>query len=298
MTSPLQTTSSPQTYTSSTSSTSKRLSDYEPLARICAAFVLELFVPSTSTCTPNSYEALPYFIAVAFSHSQLPETNALAALTLLQRLKSHRPNRTLPPAAGGHEAERLFFSSYITATKVLSDDRYRLQFWVKVGQNKFSTEDVTQMEKEFFEDLDWDVRIDDATLAIYQLLVERRKQVDETKAQDSWKSRSGSMESNTSSDSSESTGSSWGSSYTSGSPSTSLPSTPADPAISDPVIAAGLLRMKESEQNLASLGQRIEELQGKFESLASSPCRSQAHSPKPHHSTRQAIKEKLRLVFH
>ncbi|KAJ3561646.1 hypothetical protein NP233_g10072 [Leucocoprinus birnbaumii] len=288
MSSPHEVTSSPSTYSGSSSSSSKRLSDYEPLAKICASFVLELFAPESFSDTRKPFETLPYFIARAFSQSQLPEANALAALTLLQRLKSHSPTRSLSSAAKGREAERLFLSSYIAATKVLSDDRYRLQFWVVVGQNKFSTDELAQMEKEFFEGLEWDVRIDDATLAIYQLLVERRKQVDETKN----KPRSSSMESHSSAGSLDSADSS----STGSSLSSTMPSTPADPALSDPVIAAGLLRMKESEENMASLDQRIEELQKKFDSLAASaPCRSQAHSPKPH---RHGLREKLRHVFH
>lgn len=293
-------TSSPLTYAGGANAP-KRLADYESLAKICSSFMLELFAPTSSLdCAGGPHESLPYFIAVAFSQSQLPDANALAALTLLQRLKSRHPTRAFSPTPERNEAERLFLSSYIAATKVLSDDRYRLQFWVKVGQNKFTVEELTKMEKEFFEDLGWDVRIDDATLAIYQLLVERRKQVEEAKDPDRWNSRSGSIESQSSSDSSESSGPpSWGSCGTGGSPASSFPSTPSDPSISDPVIAAGLLRLKESEQNLATLDKRIEELQRKLDTLMSeSSCRSQDSSPKPRHGTRHAIKEKIWHVFH
>lgn len=298
MTSPSKIISSPLTYTSATTHP-KRLSDYEPLAKICSSFVLELFAPDSFSDPHNPFGSLPYFIAMAFSQSQLPEANALAALTLLHRMKTHNPTQCLSATAKCREAERLFLSSYIAATKVLSDDRYRLQFWAVVGQNKFTTDELTQMEKEFFEGLEWDMRIDDATLAIYQLLVERRKQVDERKDQDNQKSRGSSTESGSSVGSSGSTGSSnWSSDSTGSSLSSSLPSTPADPAISDPVISAGLLRLRESEQNMACLDQRIEELQQKFDSLvASTPCRSQAHSPKPH-GARHAIKEKIWNVFH
>ncbi|KAF9443978.1 hypothetical protein P691DRAFT_796898 [Macrolepiota fuliginosa MF-IS2] len=155
----------------------RRLADYEPLAKICSSFMFELFTPTSNLdCANTSYDPLPYFIAVAFSQSQLPEANALAALTLLQRLKSHHPTRAFSSPPKRKEPERLFLSSYIAATKVLSDERYHLKFWAKVGQNKFTVEELTAMEKEFFEDLQWDVQIDDATLAIYQLLVERRRQ--------------------------------------------------------------------------------------------------------------------------
>jgi hypothetical protein len=296
--------SSPLTHSGNFQCASKRLSDYEPLAKICSSFVLELFSPeSAASLKPSPYDSLSYFIAVAFSQSQLPDANALAALTLLQRLKSHHPTRILSSPPKCREAERLFLSSYIAATKVLSDDRYRLQFWVAVGQNKFTTDELAQMEKEFFEELEWDVRIDDATLAIYQLLVERRKQVTEKKDHDSQddqkKPRSGSFDSTASTESSQSTSSSnWSSSGgTASSPSSSIPSTPGDPAISDPVIAAGLLRVKESEQSLACLDQRIEELQKKFDLLVSNtPCRKQARSP--NHGTRHMIKEKLWHAFH
>lgn len=157
------------------------------------------------------------------------------------------------------------------------------------------------MEKDFFEDLEWDVRIDDATLAIFQLLVERRKQVEEAKGQGELKPRSGSMESQSSSTSSESTGSSgssWSSSHSESSPTSTVPSTPFDYSISDPVIAAGILRMKQSEQSLTTIDRHIEELQSRFDALMSqSPCRKQDSSPKSH-STRHKIKEKILHVFH
>lgn len=238
---------------------------------------------------------------MAFSKSQLPETNALSALTLLQRLKSRHPTRTFSSPPQSDEAERLFLSAYVAATKVLSDDRYRLQFWVQVCQNKFTVEDVTQMEKEFFEDLEWDVRIDDATLAIFQLLVERRKQLEEAKGQEGSKPRSLSLESQSSSASSDSTSSScssWGSSHSDPSPTSSVPSTPFDHSISDPVIAAGILRIKQSEQNLTTMDQHIEELQSKFDALMSqSPCRKRDSTTKSQ-GTRHKIKERILNVFH
>ncbi len=293
--------SSPATYSTGPNSP-KRLADYEPLAKICSAFVLELFAPTAHPdCADTPYDSLPYFIAMAFSKSQLPETNALSALTLLQRLKCRHPTRTFSSPPKSDEAERLFLSSYIAATKVLSDDRYRLQFWVQVCQNKFKVEDVTQMEKDFFEDLAWDVRIDDATLAIFQLLVERRKQVEEAKGRGDSKPRSGSLESqssSTSSDSTSSSGSSWSSSHSESSPTSTVPNTPFDYSISDPVIAAGMLRVRQSEQNIRTIDQHIEELQSKFDALMSqSPCQNQDTSIKAQ-STRHKIKERILHVFH
>jgi len=158
-----------------------------------------------------------------------------------------------------------------------------------------------QMEKDFFEDLEWDVGIDDSTLAIFQLLVQRRKQVEEAKIQEGLKLRSRSMESQSSSTSSESTSSTvsiWSSSHSESSPTSPVPSTPFDHSISDPVIAAGMLRVKQSEQSLTTIDQHIEELQSKFDALmAQSPCRKQDSSTKPL-GTRHRIKEKILHVFH
>ncbi|EKM77217.1 hypothetical protein AGABI1DRAFT_62244, partial [Agaricus bisporus var. burnettii JB137-S8] len=154
----------------------EQLRDYEPLAKTCSSFVLRLFAhPSALDHNRSPYEALPYFIAVALSQSRLPDINALAALTLLQRLKARHPDRffTGAPVPQCIEAERLFLCSYIAATKVLNDDRYGLQFWVRVGQNKFPLAELVKMEKKFLADLDWRTAIDDATLATYEMILER-----------------------------------------------------------------------------------------------------------------------------
>ena len=232
-----------------------RLSDHEPLAKICSAFILELFAPE------YVFDSLPYFIAMALSQSQLPDANALAALTLLHRLKSQHPTYRIPVKS--YDAERLFLASYIAATKALSDDRHRLHFWVLVGQNKFSADEIIQIEKEFLEDIAWDTRIDDATLAIYHVLVERQK--GEISRTNPIESNAGLLSSTTSS--------------TSSAPVT---------------VGSVSLRVKQSEHNLASLDQRIQELQHKYDSLLSNgTCYSNPKSPR----TRYVIKEKLRHAF-
>jgi len=229
-----------------------RLSDYEPLAKICSAFILELFAPGSLS------DGLPYFIAMALSLSQLPEAHALAALILLHRLKSQCPASS---PAKGRDAERLFLVSYIVATKVLSDFRHRPQFWVLVGQNKFSADEITQMEKGFLENIAWDLRIDDATLAMYHVLVERQKGISRTNTV-----RDTSTDSHTISS--------------------------ASPVTVDSVTAVSS-RIKQSEDNLVALDQRIEELQQQYNSLLSGG--SCSGHPR---STRHVIKEKLRHAFH
>jgi len=229
-----------------------RLSDYEPLAKICSAFVHELFAPGSLS------DGLPYFIAMALSLSQLPEAHALAALILLHRFKSQYPASS---PAKGSDAERLFLVSYIVATKVLSDFRPRPQFWVLVGQNKFSADEITQMEKGFLENIAWDLRIDDATLAMYHVLVERQKEVSHMNSVENM--------------------------------STYSPTVSSTPPVTADFVTAANSMAKQSEYNLAVLDQRIEELQQQYNSLLSGGSRS-GH-PK---STRHVIKEKLRHAFH
>jgi len=229
-----------------------RLSDYEPLAKICSAFVLELFAPGSLS------DGLPYFIAMALSLSQLPEAHALAALILLHRLKSQCPASS---PAEGSDVERLFLVSYIVATKVLSDFRHRPQFWVLVGQNKFSADEITQMEKVFLENIAWDLRIDDATLAMYHVLVERQKGT----------SRTNSI----------------------GDMSLYSPTVSSIPPVAVDSVIAASLSSEQSERNLAAIDQRIEELQQQYNLLLSGrPC---SGHPK---STRHVIKEKLRHALH
>lgn len=270
----------------------ERLRDYEPLAKTCSSFILRLFAPPSVLERGRSpYEALPYFVAVALSQSRLPDVNALAALTLLERLKARHPDRFFKegPVPQCAEAERLFLSSYIAATKVLNDDRYGLQFWVRVGQNKFPLEELVQMEKKFLADLDWRTAIDDVSLATYEMILERRKQTYGSKGWD-WLKVWDTAASNSSS--SESTETSPASSY--------CPSTPSDPSISSPVVTAGLLRLQlmESKQNIETLDKRLDELQMKFKSMTTksprnTPCISQKHDSK-----RYSLKDKLHRAFH
>jgi len=200
-----------------------RLSDYEPLAKICSAFVHELFAPGSLS------DGLPYFIAMALSLSQLPEAHALAALILLHRLKSQYPASS---PAKGTDAARLFLVSYIVATKALSDFRPRPQFWVLVGQNKFSADEITQTEKGFLENIAWDLRIDDTTLAMYHVLVEKQKGVSRTNAV--------------------------------GNMSTYSPTVSSTPSVTVDFVTAANSMVKQSEDNLAALDQRIEELQQQY----------------------------------
>jgi hypothetical protein len=245
---------------------------------------------------------LPYFIAVALSQSRLPDVNALAALTLLQRLKTRHPDRFftgVEPVPQCVEAERLFLCAYIAATKVLNDDRYGLRFWVRVGQNKFPLEELVQMEKKFLEDLDWRTGIDDASLATYEMILERRKQTYGSKQWD-WMKVWDALSAN--SDCSEPTGSSkFRTTGAETSPASSYcPSTPSDPSISSPVVTAGLLRLQlmESKQNIESLDKRLDELQTKFKSMTTkSPRNTPCIIQKPD-SKRHSFKEKLHRAFH
>jgi hypothetical protein len=281
----------------------ERLRDYEPLAKTCSSFVLRLFAhPSILEHGRSPYEALPYFIAVALSQSRLPDVNALAALTLLERLKTRHPDRffkeeTVPQCV---EAESLFLSSYIAATKVLNDDRYGLQFWVRVGQNKFSLEELVQMEKKFLADLDWRTAIDDASLATYEMILERRKQTYGSKGWDSLKVWDALNANSDCSTSTSSTSQLRGTGTETSPASSYCSSTPSDPSISSPVVTAGLLRLQlmESKQNIETIDKRLDELQLKFKALTSKSPRSTPSISQKRDSKRHLIKDKLHHAFH
>ncbi|KAF9445436.1 hypothetical protein P691DRAFT_650223, partial [Macrolepiota fuliginosa MF-IS2] len=143
---------------------------YEPLARVCAAFIQELFEPESATnrfFPRNAYLSLPFFIAYALSQSPLDSNTTFAALSLLYRYKariSRRQTKLRDPS-------RLFIAAYLVAAKLLSDKTYPMRTWGTLAQNNYDVQELAKMEAEFCSALDWKLRINPDVLDSFRRII-------------------------------------------------------------------------------------------------------------------------------
>ncbi|TCD64563.1 hypothetical protein EIP91_003921 [Steccherinum ochraceum] len=145
---------------------------HEEAAKICARFVSHLFacpdVPPVSSAHPSApTPPLAAFIAYALHRTRLHASVTFAALYLLQRLKARFP------AARGSSGHRLFISAFMLASKVICDDTYSNKSWSIVGQGMFALREINQMEREMCSYLEWQLNVDPAQLADFEVKVRR-----------------------------------------------------------------------------------------------------------------------------
>ena len=113
---------------------------------------------------------LPTFISSIIRHSGFETTVAAVAITFLVRYKEAVPDHV----AYNDEAYRLFFASYIVASKVVYDYNLgSLRFWKGVGSDMFSFAEIRMMETVFCRVLDWDFRVDSELFAWVKNVVDR-----------------------------------------------------------------------------------------------------------------------------
>jgi hypothetical protein len=116
----------------------------------------------TAKASMDPTPTLAHFVAYALHRTRLSSTVAIAALLLLRRLK------TRFPAARGSFGHRLFFTSFMIASKVFADDTYSNQSWAKVAQNMFALNEISQMELEMCTLLEWHLNIQEADLVEFE----------------------------------------------------------------------------------------------------------------------------------
>ncbi|KAF5349958.1 hypothetical protein D9756_009240 [Leucocoprinus leucothites] len=151
----------------------QQLNHYEPIARVYAAFIEELFQSeqpgSDPFFTPNTFTSLPFFIAYALSQSPLDSPMvAIATLSLLYRYKSRISQRQ----AKLRDPSRLFLTAYLVAAKLLSDKAYPMRTWASLGQNNYSAHELAIMEWEFCFTLNWDLNLNAELLNSFRIIVE------------------------------------------------------------------------------------------------------------------------------
>lgn len=143
----------------------KMAQDRSKLAELCTRFLKNLFSCPDSTPTSDPTKPVPSlhsFISYALQRTQLHHDVGIAALMLLQKLKIRFPS------ARGSNGHRLFLSAYMIACKVVCDDTYSNKSWAIVGQGLFSLREVNQMEREMCSYLDWQLNIEEETLASFR----------------------------------------------------------------------------------------------------------------------------------
>ncbi|KAJ7751052.1 hypothetical protein B0H16DRAFT_1841334 [Mycena metata] len=143
---------------------------YEYIAQLSARFMTHLFAcppfPPGPQCT-HSQAKLPYFIAFALHRTKLHQAVTYAALVLLQRLRARFPTTR------GSSGHRLFISAFMVASKVICDDTYSNKSWRIVAQGMFTLREISQMERELCNYLDWELTVDNPILANFEAMVKR-----------------------------------------------------------------------------------------------------------------------------
>ena len=110
---------------------------------------------------------LPYFIAYALHRTKLHSSVTSAALVLLQYLKARFPT------ARGSSGHRLFLSAFMIASKVMCDDTYSNKSWLIVGQGMFQLREISKMEREICQCLDWELNVEPGTLKGFEDMVHK-----------------------------------------------------------------------------------------------------------------------------
>ena len=137
-------------------------------ARLCTGFITRLIAcPEYPPTSSGSNTKLPYFIACALHRTKLHSSVTSAALVLLQYLKARFPT------ARGSSGHRLFLSAFMIASKVMCDDTYSNKSWLIVGQGMFQLREISKMEREICQCLDWELNVEPGTLKGFEDMVHK-----------------------------------------------------------------------------------------------------------------------------
>jgi hypothetical protein len=89
------------------------------------------------------------FTQTSLCRTGLPDYVIVAALMLLDRLK------TKYPFAKGTSGKRLYFTTFMIASKLFSDGTFSGKNWRIIAQNEFSIPEINRMEREMCSHLEW-----------------------------------------------------------------------------------------------------------------------------------------------
>ncbi|PIL33467.1 hypothetical protein GSI_04090 [Ganoderma sinense ZZ0214-1] len=138
----------------------------EETARVCTNFIKHLFgCPELPPNPPPSILPLKQFIAYIIHRAAHPPLVPIAALFLVERVKTRLPTIDVPC---GH---RLFLAAYIVVSKLLIDVNYSNYQWSRTAHALFSLEDINQMERDLLACLEWDLQIQPDALVEFEARV-------------------------------------------------------------------------------------------------------------------------------
>ena len=141
---------------------------HENTALLCARFVTHLFAHNGWRSTPScSNSKLQCFIAHVLYRTKLHSSVTFAALVLLQHLKAHFPT------ARGSSCQRLFLTSFMITSKVISDNKHSNKTWSIIGQGVFELWDINNMELEMCQYLDWELNFEPRFLKEFEDMVRK-----------------------------------------------------------------------------------------------------------------------------
>jgi Cyclin, N-terminal domain len=138
---------------------------HEYTARLCARFIVHLFGCPEYPPSIRPQVGLPHFIAYTLHCSKLHSSVTFAALVLLQRLKARFPT------ASDFSGHYVFITAFMIASKTICNDTYSNKDWSTITQGMFSARRIKRMKRDMRRDLEWEVTVDDTTLAIFETMV-------------------------------------------------------------------------------------------------------------------------------
>ncbi|KAJ6510133.1 hypothetical protein C8R47DRAFT_964785, partial [Mycena vitilis] len=135
------------------------------IALLSAEYIVRLFGCSPyASDSPPSSAYLPHFIAFVIYRTQLQDFVLYTALVLLNRLRFRYP---LVQGTSGH---RLFLIAFMLSCKFVHDENYSNIAWSRVAQEIWSVQDINEMERDMCYCLDWDLTINNETLANFRTM--------------------------------------------------------------------------------------------------------------------------------
>jgi len=133
--------------------------DFIKVGEKCSRFVAYLFPLATDHLPRSSttWTSFPLYVACVLRRSKFDTVVVIAAMVLLQRY-----SEVVGFAHVVHDSEvyRLFFASFIVASRSMNQPSNTLDFWYLIGGGIFSLQDVIDMVQELCRSFDWDIHVE------------------------------------------------------------------------------------------------------------------------------------------
>ncbi|KAF5321925.1 hypothetical protein D9619_000566 [Psilocybe cf. subviscida] len=136
--------------------------DLRLFSEICSQFITNRFQDARYKHVQGEpwKQTFPAYIAGVIRKSDYGISMAIVALALVARYQDALLLRSCCCAHTVDEACRLFLIAYIIAGKVLYDEHISRRFWRRVSDEQYSCASLGRLEMQFYDMVDWRVRID------------------------------------------------------------------------------------------------------------------------------------------